>query len=403
MPTLPEHNSIQYLIRPSGGQLCSKPLVPYHPLACEFLAELSARILADGDARRFPDVVSFAYWCRKANIEKLRREHGEQQIRLGLGLAFHIAPSNVPVNFAFSYVFSLLAGNANIVRVPSKPFEQIGIICRAISALFALDKYQEIAEMTAFVGYPQDDAVTAAFSALCHARIIWGGDQTISHIRRIPASARCVEVAFSDRYSFCVIDAASVQAAQPAQIEALAQGFYNDIFLMDQNACSSPHLLVWLGAADTIARAKGKFWECVAAVTQARLDLQPVNAVDKFTLLCRNAIDSTHVAGVQRHGNFLYRVKLEALPEKMEEFRGKHGLVYEFDTATLDSVAGIVNPKYQTMTYFGLDKTVATEFVVKNRLSGIDRVVPVGTALDIGIVWDGYDLVRSLSRIVDFR
>ena len=40
------------------------------------------------------------------------------------------------------------------------------------------------------------------------------------------------------------------------------------------------------------------------------------------------------------------------------------------------------------------------EAVVAARLRGIDRIVPVGKAMDIGVFWDGHDLVRELSRIV---
>jgi hypothetical protein len=39
--------------------------------------------------------------------------------------------------------------------------------------------------------------------------------------------------------------------------------------------------------------------------------------------------------------------------------------------------------------------------VVSNGLSGIDRIVPVGKALDMGVIWDGYDLIRTMSRIVN--
>ena len=35
-------------------------------------------------------------------------------------------------------------------------------------------------------------------------------------------------------------------------------------------------------------------------------------------------------------------------------------------------------------------------------LRGIDRVVPVGRALDMDIVWDGYDLIGSLSRLITY-
>ena len=60
-----------------------------------------------------------------------------------------------------------------------------------------------------------------------------------------------------------------------------------------------------------------------------------------------------------------------------------------------------MNNKFQTLTYFGLNKSDLINFVIKNRLNGIDRVVPIGKALDIGVVWDGYDILGSLSRIIN--
>jgi hypothetical protein len=53
------------------------------------------------------------------------------------------------------------------------------------------------------------------------------------------------------------------------------------------------------------------------------------------------------------------------------------------------------------VTYYGADKNALRDFVIKNSLRGIDRIVPVGSALDIGVVWDGYDIVRALSRVVE--
>ena len=56
--------------------------------------------------------------------------------RIGLGLVFHIAPSNIPTNFAYSLIFGLLSGNSNIVKVPSKNFDQIKIICNIFRKIF---------------------------------------------------------------------------------------------------------------------------------------------------------------------------------------------------------------------------------------------------------------------------
>lgn len=376
-------------------------LPPYDARVLEFLAVLSQRLLADAEAKEYGDVITFAFWCRKANLTALHRAFAEPRVRLGLGTVFHITPSNVPVNFAFSYVFALLAGNASIVRVPTRDFAQVRIITRVLTALLAEDRFALIAARTVFVRYEQDDAITGEFSARCNARIIWGGDQAIANIRKSRIPERAAEVVFADRYSFCVIDAAAVMAADGTTLARLATGFYNDTFLMDQNACSSPHLVVWLGTGAVVEEAKTRFWRAVHEVTAGKYELQAVNAMDKYVQLCRNAVDLGDAVHVARHDNYLYRLDLETLPSDIDAFRGSCGYFYEYDTASLDDVAHIVNTKYQTLTYHGVSTDTLVDFVVRNGLSGIDRIVPIGTALDIGVIWDGYDVVRSLSRIVD--
>ena len=84
----------------------------------------------------------------------------------------------------------------------------------------------------------------------------------------------------------------------------------------------------------------------------------------------------------------------------IENLRGRFGLFYECDLKNFDDLKNIVNEKFQTLTYFGFDKNFLAEFVVKNNLHGIDRIVKIGRALDIGIFWDGYDLINQMSRTV---
>ena len=396
-------NKVQYLVGKSDGMISVRPLVPYDELACEFLNSLSVALLSEEMAKLYPDVISFAYWCRKANIAKLKHEFAEKHIRLGLGMVFHITPSNVPINFAFSYAFSLLAGNANIVRVPTKDFPQTSVVCRVINRLFANAKYKKIAEMTVFVRYQQNDEITGTFSGNCNARFIWGGDQAINNIRKLTIPERSIEITFADRYSFCVIDGNSIIQADNVSMGRLASSFYNDTYLMDQNACSSPHLIVWLGKGDVLTKAKQKFWDSVYEVAVSKYELQPVNAVDKYMLLCENAIELKNITSFKKHGNYLYRTELDSLPDNMDAFRGKYGYFYEYNAQNMDSIGHIINTKYQTLTYFGLDKAQLLNFVVTNRLSGIDRIVPIGSALDIGVIWDGYDIVGSLSRIIDIK
>ena len=50
----------------------------------------------------YPDLKSLAFWCRNKNISKLKKEFNKNKNRIGLGLVFHITPSNIPTNFAYS-------------------------------------------------------------------------------------------------------------------------------------------------------------------------------------------------------------------------------------------------------------------------------------------------------------
>ena len=212
---------------------------------------------------------------------------------------------------------------------------------------------------------------------------------------------RGVEIVFSDRYSFCVLDAPSVIKLDKAEMNGLAERFYNDTYVMDQLACSSPHLIVWQG--DEREAAKERFWATVSRTVADKYRLADINAVDKYTLLCHDAIELDNITCVKKHSNDVYRVAINKLPDNMETFRGRCGYFYEYDTENINGVAHIINIKYQTLTYFGVDKSELLDFVVKNRLSGIDRIVPVGKALDMNVIWDGYDIVRSLSRIIDVK
>ena len=38
-----------------------------------------------------------------------------------------------------------------------------------------------------------------------------------------------------------------------------------------------------------------------------------------------------------------------------------------------------------------------------NKFEGIDRIVPVGRTLDMDVIWDGFDLPNTLSRIIEVK
>ena len=401
---LPGKDEVEYLVGDPSNILQSRVLHPLNDLSIEFLSELSKAILKNPIAKLYPDVITFGYWCRVANLKKMKAGYNYLYNRKGLGIVFHIAPSNVPINFAFSYVFSLLSGNVSIVRVPSKQFDQIDIVSSIINSLFDNPKYDLIKNNTYFIRYPQNDTVTKQLSAISNARLIWGSDETVKTIKSFVTPPKCLDIPFSERYSFAVIGAAEVLDLDEVKLKRLVDGFFNDTYLMDQNACSSPQFILWYTIDDQITEAaKAKFWDAVNRKVNNEYDLAAKSSVDKLTWMCLDLVKRDFVTEVHTNTNNIYRVQINTLPDSILELNGKYGYFYECSTSDLSIIERIMDIKIQTLTYFGVNKEELFNVVYNAGNVGIDRIVPIGTALDIGIIWDGYDMIYTLSKIVDLK
>ena len=252
---------------------------PFSEEIIDFLNDVSRSLMNSKATKSYPDVVTFAFWIRKSSINKLKERFlkNDDNLRLGKGVAFHIAPSNVPVNFAYSLVSGLLTGNANIVRVPSKDFEQVSIIAGAFNEV--LSRYDDLKEYVYLVRYDRDKDVNSLFSSMADTRIVWGGDATIAELRKSPLPPRSGEITFADRYSLAVIDSDNYLAIENK--ERVAEEFYNDTYLSDQNACTSARIVVWTGSR--IEKAKEVFWEEEHKLVEQKYPFQAIQAVNKLT------------------------------------------------------------------------------------------------------------------------
>ena len=390
--------NFEYLV--GNGNISQKPMQPYDELICNFIGELSIELNLSPLSNKYSDIKALAFWCRKKNIINIKKNFISNETRLGLGLVFHITPSNIPTNFAYSLIFGLITGNSNIVKVPSQKFEQVKIICRAINKVLK-KKYKTLRKMILIVRYTNNDNYTRKISSICNARIIWGGDNSIRNIRKFEINQRSLDIAFADRYSFCAMGTMEILKLNNNQIQRLVEKFYNDTYLVDQNACSSPNLILWLGR--NVVKARKKFWKNLYVYVDKKYHLTEIASIDKYTQLCRDILSLKNMKKYERYGNSIYTIQLNHLDKELHNLRGKWGFFYEYEINNLNKIKNYINNKYQTLTYFGLNKNILKDFILKNKLQGIDRVVPVGQALDISFFWDGYDLNRILTRVVDIK
>ena len=378
-------------------EACHTPALPtWSEKAMEFLAAFSKNLMDDKSSRGYEDIMSYAFWIRKASLSGIK-EHYYQDVdgKMGRGVAFHIAPSNVPINFAVSFTSSLLAGNINIVRLSNKEFAQVDIIIRALKKTFA-DGMEDMEKYLILIRYEHSDEVTAYLSSICDVRIIWGGNQTIERIRKAMIPPRAIDMAFSDRHSIALMDAKAVLGGDIAN---LAEGFYTDTYYTDQNACSSPRMVVWFGEEKDVQKAQEVFWNKVYEIVKARYDMQPIQAIDKLEALCLLAASGAE-AKVEGNNNRVRRVTVERLNDTIMDHKLGGGYFFEYASGSLDDLIPILGKSCQTVSYFGLDPKEIQRFVLDQGIRGVDRIVPIGKTMDLTFKWDGYDMIQNMSRWV---
>ncbi len=383
------------------GLMNAPPLVPFSPEIRDFCAKLSRRLFTDPRSKKLPDLQALAFHLRPAEIQRLEdvfRATAPPRLQ-PRGLALHIAPANVETMFVYSWLFSALMGNRNIVRISSDAPETALLLAHAFAEVLE-DAPEAIRQSIAIVQYGHDSAITGGFSEACDVRVIWGGVETVRAIRAIPLAPRATEIVFADRYSFAVLRAGAYLALDPAGRAALADKFFNDTFWFDQMACSSPRLVVWHGDRDETTQAARAFYGDLAAAIKRRGHSPDTGtSLTRFAFACRAALDGP-VTTVERHGGGFETVALVELTPFCREHCGG-GLLYQFHTADLSPLGEFVDRRDQTVTYFGYDGESLEELARRLSTRGVDRIVPIGKALEFGRYWDGYDLFLEFSRHVD--
>ncbi len=392
-------NSINYLVGKNAK--LNKILSPFSQIIVFFLDDLS-KTLKIINKKKHSDIEALSFFCRKNNIEKLKNNHFDSKvIRFGLGNLFHITPSNMPTNFAYSLIFGLLGGNSNIIKVPSNDFQEMKIICKSINVVLKKKKFIQLRDMIMIVKYTQNDELTKNFSQICDGRLIWGGDETVKNLKKFSTKVKNIDIPFSDRYSICLINSEKFLKLNKFNSNILISKFYNDTYEADQNACSSPHLILWSGK--TILKAKKKFWSLLNNLVVKKYNPPLISSVDNYSKFVEDTLSKKNISSFSKYNKSLYVISLKKINKENFISKTKWGYFYELHTNNLTDLKYITNRSLQTITYFGFSKNFLKSFFSKNNFNGIDRVVPIGQALNINLIWDGYDIIKTLSREIDIR
>lgn len=374
-----------------------RPYIPFAEETLDFLDTLYQILRKENRSVQAADLAAFSFWCRKGNFTHIREQYARQwngKKVIGRGVAFHIVPSNIPVLFAFSMAASLLAGDPVVLRLPEKEMLHEQMILSALSQV--MDAQPEWKNRIVILRYGHIKEVTDALSKLCQVRVIWGGDRSVQEIQKSVLEPGKAELAFADRRSAAVLRTDEI--LQKEDLTDIVRGFYNDTYLNDQNACSSPSLLYWLGPPEQVTSAHEKFWKAAAPYIQNHYELGAHLAVQKWEQAMYLAAIKENVK-IQKFGNEVILVKLPELSPDIWELTVPGGFFLECSGETLEGLYPVLTRKCQTLTCINEDECAKTaEKLIDAGILGVDRIVQIGHALDFSLVWEGMDLITQMSR-----
>ncbi|MDB9950643.1 hypothetical protein OAD60_00210 [Candidatus Thioglobus sp.] len=377
---------------------------PFSDETIDFINNFSKSILLDRNSRKFPELVVLADFFSKRNTKKMFNRISDENnnyVFLPLGKTFHIAPSNVDTIFLYSSLIALMCGNICLIRLSSQHTEQINFAIEKLNLV--LSQHSKFLKRLFVFNYEHNNEITRRISSHIDLRVIWGGDNSVKEIRSIPLNPMARELTFPNRFSFTVIKSKEVISNQ-SDLNSMVHSFIKDTIYFDQQACSSPRSLIWLGSQTDNKKAQDIFWKNYLSLLTSK-DYQNTSGMMMDRFVASNFLSAINLSKrVNSAIDYPTRLKVHDLNSQiLREFHPGNGLFYEIEVQNIDQIAKQVKNTDQTLTYFGLDNSEISDLLslISNR--GLDRILPIGEALDFSVIWDGYDLIEAFTRKVVIR
>ena len=298
---------------------------PFSEKRLEFLSDVSKKILDSKICKKYPDLISLGFWLRKNNLKRISNEKLINVI--GLGCIFHITPNNVPTNFFYSFTFGFLCGNSNLVKLPNINYDQVNILIKILNNVFNKKKYFDFKKCNIFFTYDSKNKnLTYQISTLIDARIIWGNDNSIIEIKKISENLIIKDIIFKNRYSLSIISSEKFKNLSKKLKNQLILNFYNDAYLFDQNACTSPHLIIWFGKKQELKKTKFEFYKILSKIVEEKYDFDEAMSLKKFEYLSDAIIKYPKKIKYVEFSKKLHVLEVTSVDENLYKYFNRFGI-----------------------------------------------------------------------------
>lgn len=374
--------------------------IPFNNISKKVLHKLSNELLTSSFSKRIPQLVALGFWLRPVQINELYLKSIQQadnsSITVSRGLAFHLPPQNVDTLFVYSWSLSLLAGNINIVRLPS---EMTNVLEWLVDLIFNILKEFKIDHEQIFCRFGTESELTPLISEKSDLRMIWGGDAKVKLISTYPLRPDGLSLGFPNRNSFCIISSKNYSQLSDKEKNAVAEKLFNDIYWFDQMGCGSPKAIFWLKKKQKIA--EDLYVRIDNTAKLKKYNVESNISLSKFSFMNDNLASKNATSG-RRFSSRLSVLSAKSNKKMSINLEGA-GMLYDIELDDVTEIKKFLDRTTQTITHVGLDALEIDNLKEIMSKYGGYRLVPVGEALNFSYLWDGIDLILHMTRKISVK
>lgn len=126
---------------------------------------------------------------------------------------------------------------------------------------------------------------------------------------------------FGDRYSISIL-----KLNGKVNLNDVVKKYYNDIYIMNQNACTSPHFVIWYKTRGDMIK---KFWDTFYELIKKKSKLKINSILDKLSKNLNNLIDFEDIKLFKNYNYELCIYNFENLKQNFNNPKGINGLIYQ--------------------------------------------------------------------------
>jgi hypothetical protein len=376
----------------------------------DVLHAFSRTVIHDEQVKKIEGIAFLSNWLRRDNLLRIVETNignadyldsfvgeGRKLMRaFPRGLVCHWIAGNIPTLALFSLFQSMLAKNANILRVPEVSLSTVVPILRLFSSVDTDGLTgKDLLASVAIVYFPSgDEKANRLMSAHADARVVWGGREAVEAITGLPKSTHCEDVVFGPKYSFAVIDR---EALESENLSRYLRNLATDSVLFEQSACSSPHTVFieadWKGVLRIADLFRKEFERLSRIMPKTEIEMGTASMIINKRAEYALSEDKTVVAPKENDWTILVDNALQ-----LEEPVQSRTVFLKPVDSVLDTIP-LITRNVQTIGNGILNDEKSKEFAKGVMCRGVARVVPPGQMHIYDSPWDG---ILLLSRLVNW-